>query len=108
MMAKRNATHELVRGLEDALAYAEGKPHKGKSFKVSRLDVHVEPQAIRLRQQLTQEQFSDRYGIPLGTLRNWEQQHRAPDGPARVLLAVIEKYPEKVEEVVRRFRENVE
>jgi putative transcriptional regulator len=107
-MPKNHSAKELVKGLEDAVAYAEGKPHKGKAFKVSRLDVHVEPQAIRLQQQLTQEQFSDRYGIPLGTLRNWEQQHRAPEGPARVLLAVIEKYPEKVEEVVRRFRESVE
>ncbi len=108
MMVKKKAAKNLIDGLQDAVAHAEGKAFKGKAYQVAQLDVRVEPQAIRLQQQLTQEQFADRYGIPLGTLRNWEQQHRAPDGPARVLLAVIEKHPEKVEAVVQRFRERVE
>ena len=45
---------------------------------------------------LTQEEFSERYSIPLGTLRDWEQGRTEPDAPARALLRVIAKNPEMV------------
>jgi putative transcriptional regulator len=51
---------------------------------------------------LTQEEFSARYCIPLGTLRDWEQGRGEPDQPARAYLAVISHNPEGVE---RAFRE---
>jgi len=47
---------------------------------------------------LTQEEFSARYRIPLGTLRDWEQGKAEPDQPARAYLTVIAREPE----VVRR------
>ncbi|HEV2817277.1 MAG TPA: hypothetical protein VGW40_08685 [Allosphingosinicella sp.] len=31
--------------------------------------------------------------MPVATLRNWEQGRRCPDGPARVLLALLDKDP---------------
>lgn len=57
----------------------------------------------RLREQLglTQEDFSAVYGIPLGTLRDWEQRRKHPDAPARAYLQVIERSPEAVA-VLRR------
>jgi putative transcriptional regulator len=42
---------------------------------------------------LTQEQFSARYRIPLGTLRDWEQGRSDPDQPARAYLRVIAAEP---------------
>jgi putative transcriptional regulator len=42
---------------------------------------------------LTQEQFADRYRIPLGTLRDWEQGRSAPDQPAKAYLQVIRAEP---------------
>jgi putative transcriptional regulator len=45
---------------------------------------------------LTQEEFSKRYGIPLGTLRDWEQGRSEPDAPTRAYLKVIAKNPEMV------------
>jgi putative transcriptional regulator len=39
-------------------------------------------------------------GIGVGTLRNWEQRRRKPEGSARVLLRVVEQHPEAVFEVV--------
>jgi putative transcriptional regulator len=48
---------------------------------------------IRRALGLTQEEFSARYGIPLGTLRDWEQQRTEPDQPARAYLRVIAKQP---------------
>jgi putative transcriptional regulator len=35
-------------------------------------------------------------------LRNWEQGRTRPDGPARVLLAVIARHPEAVEDALRK------
>ncbi|MGH6794141.1 MAG: helix-turn-helix domain-containing protein [Methylocella sp.] len=45
---------------------------------------------------LTQEEFSERYHIPLGTLRDWEQGRTAPDQPARAYLKAIVGDPEAV------------
>jgi putative transcriptional regulator len=49
---------------------------------------------------LTQEQFSERYSIPLGTLRDWEQGRSEPDAPARAYLQVIAKDPEFVRQAL--------
>lgn len=57
--------------------------------------------AIRAKFKLSQAAFAERYGIPVGTLRDWEQDRRHPDQTARVLLAVIEKNPEVVERVLK-------
>jgi putative transcriptional regulator len=43
---------------------------------------------------LTQEAFSRRYAIPIGTLRDWEQGRYEPDAPARAYLKVIKAEPE--------------
>ena len=45
---------------------------------------------------LTQEDFSARFYIPLGTLRDWEQGRTEPDQPARAYLKVIARDPEGV------------
>jgi putative transcriptional regulator len=45
------------------------------------------PDAARIRARL---------GVPVETIRNWEQGKRAPRGPARALLAVIAHSPETV------------
>jgi putative transcriptional regulator len=51
---------------------------------------------LRLRARLTQTQFAARLGVPVETIRNWEQGKRTPRGPARALLAVILHAPETV------------
>lgn len=54
------------------------------------------PAAVRTRLGKTQEEFADMIGVPLGTLRNWEQGHREPTGPAKALLIAAAKYPEEI------------
>jgi putative transcriptional regulator len=49
---------------------------------------------VRRRTGLTQAAFAARIGVPLDTLRNWEQGRRAPAGPARALLRVLDRAPE--------------
>ena len=51
---------------------------------------------LRRRAQLTQFEFAARLGVPVETIRNWEQGKRAPRGPARALLVVIAHSPETV------------
>lgn len=67
---------------------------------LTRLRPVPDPKAIRRRLRLTQEQFSARFGIALGTLRDWEQGVRPPDGTARTLLRVIERHPEAVSDAL--------
>ena len=55
---------------------------------------------LRRRAQLTQIEFAARLGVPVETIRNWEQGKRAPRGPARALLAVIAHSPETVFEAL--------
>jgi putative transcriptional regulator len=50
--------------------------------------------AIRAATKLTQAQFAERIGVPIETVRNWEQGKRSPRGPARALLKVIEQAPD--------------
>jgi putative transcriptional regulator len=51
---------------------------------------------LRRRACLTQMQFAAKLGVPVETIRNWEQGKRAPRGPARALLAVIAHAPDTV------------
>jgi putative transcriptional regulator len=45
---------------------------------------------------LSQEEFSAKFHIPLGTLRDWEQGRKEPDAAARAYLTVIGREPEAV------------
>jgi putative transcriptional regulator len=49
---------------------------------------------VRGQTGLTQTAFAARIGVPVETVRNWEQGKRSPRGPARALLKVIERAPE--------------
>ena len=51
---------------------------------------------IRRALGLSQEEFSARFHIPLGTLRDWEQGRKEPDAAAKAYLKVIGKEPEAV------------
>jgi putative transcriptional regulator len=54
--------------------------------------------ALRVRRQtgLTQAAFALRIGVPVDTIRNWEQGKRLPAGPAKALLKVIHHASETV------------
>lgn len=51
---------------------------------------------VRLKLGLSQEQFAARFGIPIGTLRDWEQHRSKPDAAAESYLKVIARNPEAV------------
>ncbi len=49
---------------------------------------------VRGQTGLTQAAFAARIGVPVETVRNWEQGKRSPRGPARALLKVLERAPD--------------
>jgi putative transcriptional regulator len=62
----------------------------------------VDLRQLRQRLGLSQRAFAQRYRLPLGTVRDWEQGRTLPDQPARVLLAVIEREPAAVSRALER------
>ncbi len=91
----------IRRGLEDALAYARGDKTRGRAT-VVHVPKRVDVKAIRARLGLSQASFAARFGFRVGTIRDWEQNRRQPEGPARVLLTVIDREPEAVERALSR------
>lgn len=91
----------ILRGAKDALAYARGDKRRGRATTVF-VPERVDAKATRKRLGLTQTAFAARFGVSVGTLRDWEQNRRQPEGPARVLLAVIDREPEAVERALAR------
>jgi putative transcriptional regulator len=57
---------------------------------------------LRRRYRLTQQAFAERLGISVGTLRNWEQRRRIPDGPAQRLLELMEDRPDVAADIFAR------
>ena len=56
----------------------------------------LDVRAIRMASRdigCTQRTFAAAIGVPVRTLRNWEQRRREPTGPARVLLGIVARDP---------------
>jgi putative transcriptional regulator len=70
---KRQAAEDDAAGAQDAALYAR---------------------RVRRRTGLTQADFASRLGVPVDTVRNWEQGKRLPAGPAKALLRILDKAPE--------------
>jgi putative transcriptional regulator len=89
----------IIEGLEQAVRWTRGDNERVRVTLVHVPDVDI--RAVRQRMGLSQAQFATKFGLPPATLRNWEQGRARPDAPTRVLLAVIAKHPETVEEVLK-------
>ncbi|HKY84593.1 MAG TPA: NadS family protein [Anaerolineales bacterium] len=94
---KEKLFDELLQSVREGGEILRGKAAPSRAFKVTGADV----KRIRASYQLSQDEFAAVMGISLGTLRNWEQGRRVPEGSARILLRVAEKHPEALVDVVR-------
>lgn len=87
------AAAAILEGLNEVLADAQGMPVAGiKKTTVYR----VEPKAIRENLHMSQSEFSQAFGIPLSTLRNWEQGRRQLDATAVSYLRAIMRFPKEI------------
>lgn len=94
-----SAYDSIRQGLNEALAFAEGKKTSARVHQVEVPTVDVA--AIRASTGLSQGAFARSIGVAKGTLLNWEHGRRRPTGPAQVLLAMIAKKPSLVSELLR-------
>src|SRR3954454_10157829 len=92
-----DAFKKIARGLREAIAHVKGEGTGAVVHFADDRDVS----AVREKTALSQEDFARTFGVSLGTLRNWEQGRRAPDGPARVLLTLIDRDPVAVLKTLR-------
>jgi len=60
---------------------------------------------VRLTLGLSQRGFSNRFGIPLSTLREWEQGRRTPNVAVLLCLRLIQRNPKAAEEEAHRIAE---
>jgi len=90
----------IIEGLEQAIAWTRGQNER---VRVTLVDVpEIDIRGVRRKMGLSQAQFATKFGFPPATLRNWEQGRSRPDAPTCVLLAVIAKHPEAVEDVLSK------
>lgn len=94
-----SAYESIKQGLNEALAFAEGRETGARVHHVEVPAVDVA--AIRASTGLSQSAFAKSIGVAKGTLLNWEHGRRHPTGPAQVLLAMIAKRPSLVSELLR-------
>jgi putative transcriptional regulator len=96
---KRNIGAEIIRGMEQALAFSRGEYVPG-------MRVHIPDEInvarIRGKLKLSQAKFADAFGLPARTVQEWEQGRRVPHGAARVLLTLIDREPEAVSRALLR------
>jgi putative transcriptional regulator len=90
----------IIEGLEEAISWTRGE-NAGAHLTLVQVP-EVDVREVRTKMGLSQAQFATKFGFPPATLRNWEQGRSRPDAPTRVLLAVIARHPEAVEDVLQK------
>ena len=90
--------NELLESVRQGGAILRGEIKASRSFDGSEEIPDVA--AVREQMGLSQTKMATLMGISVGTLRNWEQGRRRPEGPARTLLRVAAKHPEAVLDAV--------
>lgn len=82
--------------LQQAVEHAQGKEQGVRMHRPRPVDV----KALRAKVGMTQEEFAARFDFSTSTLRHWERGDRQPQGPALVLLNVIDHNPRAVIEAL--------
>jgi putative transcriptional regulator len=95
---KKELFDELLESVREGGQILRGERKPARELAFEEPDVR----GLREKHGLSQPKFAALMGISVGTLRNWEQGRRRPEGSARVLLRVVERHPEAVFETVER------
>ncbi len=99
MATKRvDITGELIASLDEAAEIMAGARQPSRAWHPP---ATVDVRAIREALGLSQPAFARRFGFSLGAVREWEQGRRQPEAAARVLLLVIARSPEMVDEAIQ-------
>ncbi|WP_207887262.1 DNA-binding transcriptional regulator [Pseudomonas sp. 30_B] len=80
---------ELVESVTQMDEIVRGERQPSREFHLDAVKVRE----IRRATGLSQAKFAEKIDVAVGTLRNWEQGRRDPEGPARALLRAIDNDP---------------
>jgi len=89
---KSELFEELLDSVEEAGQIIRSQKAASRKFNFAEPDVR----AIRKQVGCSQSKFANLIGVSVRTLQNWEQGHRHPTGPAKVLLRLVQSNPESV------------
>lgn len=84
--------------IAQSLARSLQEANEGKFARLT----YPNPASIRQKIGLSQSQFAKALGISANTLKSWEQGQRQPSGSAKVLLGLLNKHPELIDELTVR------
>jgi putative transcriptional regulator len=84
--------NELIASIKEAGKIMRGETEASRKYEIPEPDV----KAIREKIGFSQSKFANLIGVNIRTLQNWEQGHRHPTGPAKVLLKLVEADPKSV------------
>ena len=68
---------------------------------LARHELTIPARAVREKLGLSQEAFAKALNIPVGTIRNWEQNRVKPDPAARALLLILYRQPKVALDALR-------
>ena len=91
-----NDFNDLVDSIKQAGKIKTENLKPGRIFHFNPIDI----KKIRENLHKSQTEFAFMIGISVGTLRNWEQGRRYPEGPARALLKIAAENPEVFEKAL--------
>lgn len=99
---------KALRAMTDEEAYAAALADPDAPPLTEERLKHMKPvpriKLLRIRLRLTQEQFAERYGIPLTTLRDWEQGRTAPDQTVQSYIHAISADPDSIAQALSKSR----
>jgi len=108
-MARKPMTLEEVRATHPAMDFAKIAATTEDDIRRHQIEDGEDPdaplppfrpvpnvRAIRTRLQMTQQAFAKAIGVPVATVRNWEQSRTNMDPAVRSLLRVVEREPDAV------------
>ena len=98
-MKKHNIGVELIQGMSEAVDYMDGKKQRTVTHDVHIPD-NIDVRTIRQNLHLSRTQFAARFGFSPRTLQHWEQGNRVPQGPARILLVLLQRKPHVIERIL--------
>lgn len=93
-------TKSLVRSLDTLARYERGEVELKSTTVIPPV---IDVRSVRSELGISQKDFATRFGFSLASVRNWEQGAREPEGPARLLLALIKRNPKLVEKELHKL-----
>ena len=93
----KKAFDKIAEGLNEALSIVRGEAKPAKLHLPPEIDVR----AIRLRLDLSQDDFAAAFGFTVDQIKGWEQGRSRPLGGVRAYLTIIDRDPKRVISLLR-------